>query len=309
MPSDASKFKLKSIPPQINSDLVNKLQEASNKGSSLLTFLSSGNFVISLILGGSLQQLWSLIRSLQFIILTILIRVPLAGHAFKFFEGCAEIAQFDIFDGQGIYNKLFEITDASPLNDNYELLGITGKNFLINSGSFFIFLIGIILFRTIQKSIDFLARCCAHRSTFRKIGVAVHSKSTLKDILLGLFKLFIESYFDLTMCVALHNLSLGEVDMHYNPISVIYFSNFTDASITVLNFVFTALVLTSPIYCQYIIGRNHQHLNNHWFQNKFDLLLEGNTKSLQAAFFTVFFLYRRFLTIIVLVFMEAWPFF
>lgn len=79
--------------------MAEKIEGATDKGGSLMTALSSGNFFVSLLLGGSLQQLWGLIRSMQFMILCLLIRVPLAGHAFKFFDGCSVIAQLDIFDG------------------------------------------------------------------------------------------------------------------------------------------------------------------------------------------------------------------
>lgn len=37
--------------------------------------------------------------------------------------------------------------------------------------------------------------------------------------------------------------------------------------------------------------------------------MEGNTETLQAALYTVYFLYRRFFTVIVLVFATGWPYF
>lgn len=61
--------------------------------------VSSGNFVLSLILGGSMQQLWGMIRALQMIVLSALIRTPLPSHCFIFFQGCMMFAQMDILDG------------------------------------------------------------------------------------------------------------------------------------------------------------------------------------------------------------------
>ena len=80
-----------------------QLNTVTDGGGIIVNMLSSGNFLVSIILGGSMQQLWGLIRSMQFLILGFLIRIPLPGHAYKFFEGCALIAQLDIFDGKSLY--------------------------------------------------------------------------------------------------------------------------------------------------------------------------------------------------------------
>ena len=151
---------------------------------------------------------------------------------------------------------MFIMTDPAPLNENFELLGIGGKNFLINSGSFFIFFSGVIAFHAIQKVLSLIARCCAHRENFRKLGIAVHSKSHAKDIAKELFKLFIESYFDIAMCVALHDMSFGEVDKENKSYREIFFSNTTDTWITVLSLIFTVLVLASPVCCDILIRNN-----------------------------------------------------
>ena len=150
------------------------IEGVTDNGNSLLTAISSSNFFISILLGGSLQQLWGLIRSMQFMILMLLIRVPLAGHAFKFFEGCSIIAQVDIFDGKDFYVNTFTITEAPPLNENYELMGISGLNFLINSGSFFVFFFAVFAFQAINKILSIIAKLQSHRLIFRKLGIAVY---------------------------------------------------------------------------------------------------------------------------------------
>lgn len=61
------------------------IEEATDSGNAMFNVVSSGNFIVSLLIGGSLQKLWELIRSMQFLILNLLIKVPLPGHAFKFF--------------------------------------------------------------------------------------------------------------------------------------------------------------------------------------------------------------------------------
>ena len=55
----------KSVPPIISDpDQAKNIEETTESGGSVMNSISSGNFVISLILGGSMQQLWGMIRAL-----------------------------------------------------------------------------------------------------------------------------------------------------------------------------------------------------------------------------------------------------
>ena len=109
--------------------------------------------------------------------------------------------------------------------------------------------------------------------------------------------------------MALHNFSFAKVDDNGNYFSDVYFSSATDSWITVLNFVSTILVLGAPLACEYVIRSNEKNLESRHFTDKFEVLLEGNVSNLDSALYTVYFLYRRFFTVLVLVFMTEWPFF
>ena len=142
------------------------------------------------------------------------------------------------------------------------------------------------------------------------MGMKVHSHSRVKQVFLQSFKLFVESYFNLAIAVALHTFSFFEIDHdEHHSFIVSYFGNGTDAWISVLNMVFISLVLIAPVYSEYIIRRNQGHLESTKFKEKYEIILEGKTKSLIQAMFTVYFLYRRLLSAIILVFFEQWPFF
>ena len=157
--------------------------DSSTKGGSLMVqFMSSGNFITSLLLGGSMQQLWGLIRAMQFLILGFLIRVPLPGHAFKFFEGCAQVAQLDIFDGAALYDEWFTVIETEPLNFNFDIFDIGSKNFLFNSGSFFIFFIGIIGVNFAKFIVSMLARGCARYNFGRQIGMKFWSRTKVLNV-------------------------------------------------------------------------------------------------------------------------------
>lgn len=98
--AEALKAITKSIPVLIESDVKQRIGSVTETGNVLVTTLSSGNFLIWLTLGGSLQVLWGLIRSMRFLILAVLIEVPLSGPSQQFFDGCATVAQLDMFDGK-----------------------------------------------------------------------------------------------------------------------------------------------------------------------------------------------------------------
>jgi len=96
------------------------------------------NLVVSLLLGGSMEQLWGMIRALQIIVLSALVGMTLPSNVHLFIQGCMEFANVDIFSGEVIYLTLFEFTPTDPLTDNFEQFGIGDLNFLINSGSYFV---------------------------------------------------------------------------------------------------------------------------------------------------------------------------
>jgi len=67
--------------------------------------MSSGNFLIAIVLGGSLGQLWSTIRALQMIILIILIDIFIPVNSLIFFQACIKIAEMDLMQGEKIYEE------------------------------------------------------------------------------------------------------------------------------------------------------------------------------------------------------------
>lgn len=48
----------------VNEQIVEKLTQSTDMMSLITTFISSGNFVMAIVLGGSMQLLYGLIRSM-----------------------------------------------------------------------------------------------------------------------------------------------------------------------------------------------------------------------------------------------------
>lgn len=71
--------------------------------------------------------------------------------------GCAVFAQIDIFDGKALYETWFSFKPTEPHNENYEMMDIGDKNFIHNSGSYFIFNTMIIVFNGIAFILNKIA--------------------------------------------------------------------------------------------------------------------------------------------------------
>jgi hypothetical protein len=79
--------------------------------------------------------------------------VPTPGHTFYFFQGCMMFAQMDVLDGGRFYSLMFEFKETGSLNDMYDLIGIEDKNFIMNSGSYFIITLFIVLLRVSKQGL------------------------------------------------------------------------------------------------------------------------------------------------------------
>ena len=131
----------------------------SAAGDLFLT-ASSSNFILNLLISGSMQQLFGMIRAMQLIIFTVLIRTPMNGFAFEFFRNCMFFAQADVFDGASLYQQWFVFNPTPPLNSNVASLGIDHSTYFLNSGSFFIIMAQIFCVTLFKISFNLFARCC-----------------------------------------------------------------------------------------------------------------------------------------------------
>jgi len=81
---------------------------------------------------------------------------------------------------------------------------------MLNSGSYFIILVGLILFKVISYIVNKIAVKFARYKLARNIGMWVYSPSLLNDLKNEMLKLFLESYFDLANCSLMNILAFFE---------------------------------------------------------------------------------------------------
>ena len=169
---DAASLK-SDIPPQISKVTKETIDTITKSSADIMIATASTNFIVSLLLQGSMQQLFGMIRAMQVIVFTILIKIPMSGTAYVFFEGCLMFAQADIFDGASLYDQIFEQVESEPLNSNFALLGISTSTFIWNSGSFFILMAIIVATFVVKAVFNKMAFLFAQSRFFRRIGIAL----------------------------------------------------------------------------------------------------------------------------------------
>ena len=92
-----------------------------------------------------------------------------------------------------------------PLNYPFAKYGIKHMNFLANTGSFFLAVILLFGFYFIRIALNtVLAKFYPHNKHARTIGMFLYLKNYLLSPLLAFQKLFLESYFQLTLASLLH---------------------------------------------------------------------------------------------------------
>jgi len=59
----------------------------------------SGNFALSILLGGSLEQLWGMVRLLQVMLLQAMMSISYTSELTMFYQYCVLISEIDIMRG------------------------------------------------------------------------------------------------------------------------------------------------------------------------------------------------------------------
>lgn len=79
----------KDIPPQISKEDAEKVDKMAKTSEYSVMAVSSGNFFLSFLVSASLQHMWGMLRAMQYMTLSMLVRVPLPPHDVVFFEQLA----------------------------------------------------------------------------------------------------------------------------------------------------------------------------------------------------------------------------
>ena len=294
--------------PKIIPDLITaeNLLRSTEVVGEFVNIFAPTNVVLSLILGGSMQFLFGMVRAMQLITLSGLVEVQLPPHTQVFLIGCMTISTLDIFDGSGLYREMFSFSDTTPLNSNYEFLGVDTSNFMLNSGSFFIF-VAIIIGQWFAKWVtNRLMLCCWHSRLAQNMGEVVYDGSSLRSLCMAQIKLAIEAYLDMTLATALNCVYFVRNPHAFQAIG----GSFGEMLNAVLMFANIAVIVALPLFVLRQITKNFKTLKTSSTRKRIGFLYEGlrvDTKA--AALYSFWFICRRLTIVGVLVLIPAFPFF
>ena len=188
----------------------------------------------------------------------------------------------------------------------FELMDVGDKNFMMNSGSYFIIMGGLFSFTIGKFILNTLARCCSRWKRMRKIGIWAYESSYIKNLWRDNLKLFVESYFDLAMCAALADLAFLEIP--YGTDFITMFDTRDNAMSNGFSLLFTFLGIIVPLIAYRGIINNLHDLKS--VSGRYGVFYEDNrTDTRSRALYNIYFLARRFWSVIVLVFVTRYPFF
>lgn len=189
------------IPPLLlDSDVSEMLDGASKNIGTSMSISMSGNFLISFLVNISLQNLWSLIRTLQVSLYMALVEYSYPAHTTMFMGVMVEIAELDLLNGEAIYQAIFSFADTPSFSDHFNAYNYQTMNLFFNSGSLFLILLFILLQAVFSRVLEHVAARNYKVKAWRVIGIKAQN---LEDISQELIRFGLEAYLEISMATIL----------------------------------------------------------------------------------------------------------
>ena len=157
-----------------------------------------GNFVVNLVMSGSMSQIWGMVESLQVVSHLHLFDVKTPGNVQSFMVFFNEITDFEVLPAEEWTDSMLYAPESVPPSLNFQQAGHDSSLFLPNLGSmFYIMLAYVGLYVFYFLVVWPLAKCSPKIERF---------SAKLKDFLLwnGTMRFFIESYMNITLFTLLN---------------------------------------------------------------------------------------------------------
>ena len=147
-------------------------------------------------------------NTMQLIIFSAMANINFPSHTGYFFQKAFELARMDLFSAEEFYRGL-KMVEGEAYSDKFEEAGFEGMNFLINSGSFFVYLgIGIVEGAG-RFLLSWICTKLARFRTCRRIGMHVDNPTFGATIL----RLFMQTYIDIFISAILQIIYFNRFGM------------------------------------------------------------------------------------------------
>ena len=109
------------------------MMENKDGMNSAFKAMMAGNFAISVVLSASLNLLWSLLNSLQVIVMLPLLKTNFPSNAYLLSQTLNKVANFNVIPMQKINEMILKYEVTRPKNENFFFYSYSSTNFILNS--------------------------------------------------------------------------------------------------------------------------------------------------------------------------------
>jgi hypothetical protein len=164
----------------------------------------------------------------------------------------------DILKSEEYYEENIVFRKTEAINESFAFFGISDKNFVLNSGSYFMIQGGLLAYCFTKYLINQLSVIFSKNKYARTVGIFVHEDNYLKYGLKAIVKLYMESYFDLIFCTLINLAALMENK------SMISFEQFfatrNDIICSIITLFYAVMTIIFPLYGLIMIIKNKDNL-------------------------------------------------
>eukprot|EP00347_Sterkiella_histriomuscorum_P013429 403364739 len=260
-------------------------KQAGKAAAQVLTASLGVNFIIQLLMQGSMSQMFELINTIQILYYMPLIQVYYTDFLRESLTSLGSLANIDIpipgdddDDEQSLLNTIFDKKKFKdqPFNEAFEEFGIMGTTFILTYKSKIVLwavaVAGFPIFHIIMKKYK-------KKNFFRKILIRVDG--------IYRYNFAIQAFIELYLEMAILNF-IGLYNLQYDNASQIFAS--------IVSLIFFVAVCVIPIFILDIIFENFHRLSSHTFHHRFGTLIENQklqlNKTLLNMWIPLFFLRR-----------------
>ena len=204
---------------------------------------------------------------------------------------------------------MFSFKETEAVNENFAFFQIPDRNFILNSGSYFVLQVILVAIHVGQITTNFSVKFLRRYKIARELGIYVYQDDHLKEIGMETLKLYLECYFDLVICSFINIDAFLEAETK-EELKKFFTQSNDDIFCSTLTIFYGVLVFTFPVFGYMLVRK---------YQGKFDddetpeivsVFMDGvRTDTYHGSMYNIYFLLRRFLTAVVLVWVRRYPFF
>ena len=236
------------------------------------------NLIINLLLGGSLNQIWTLINTLQICVTMSLYKLPWPANTTSLFAALMLLTSFGFVPVAALIDQELKFSASDPLNNQWSEMGMGSKNFILNQNFYFLITVLNILTALGVTLLTYLGKYCRNCTWFKRkvkeLSIQVHHNLLIRT--------FLEGCLDFSIHANLH-------------MQVFSCERSQDCFVGLLAYVVYAMAALFPWFILYFLHSNVHKLGEDSFKKKFGSLYE-DTEHMSAYLWSAFiFTERRFL--------------